>query len=227
MPISPEGRLGRIARFHADQQEVERVGKGARDRLAALGRLVPHVEDRRVEAEEADDDADRCAQHRPRALQEAEAEDVGHGQEQEEDGEADAREEEDRQGVLGPEARDPEVLDRLLVGERPFEIQRLDDLGRDAGVGAALAAPLALLGGQPRPFAGAHLVALDRHRLHPPAQLVSGQHGQGEGDERQEDRERGQPSDEVARRDPVAGEKVHRSLRSRRAGVAPPAGRRL
>ncbi len=131
--------------------------------MLALGRPVGDVEHRRVEAAIGDHDAHEQLDEAGLVGKAAEHEDIEAGEREADERQHQAEEQEARQRVLAAKAGHPELGERALVGQRPAQVQPLDDVAHADRLllAQALATPVGLVG-QAGALLGAQFLALQR-----------------------------------------------------------------
>ena len=136
----PERHFDRHAGFDADQQQVERVGKGALDRELALGDRVLEEQHRAPEAEigRADADADL---DRHRLLHMRDQEEVDDRADEQHERRHDADEQEGDVGRLAAIAGHDELVARGFLREPFGEVEVVDDLWRRPASASGAARP--------------------------------------------------------------------------------------
>ncbi len=141
-----------------------------------LDGAVVDIEYRRVETGIGDKNADEQLDEGRPLGQSAEHEQV-HGRQREADkGQDQAEEKEARQRILPAKARDLELLQRALIGQRAPQVQPFDDVAHaDRLLLAQALAPAIGVAGKPRALLGAQFITLERHGFHARLELVAGQ----------------------------------------------------
>jgi hypothetical protein len=158
-----ESGFDRHAGFDADEQQVERVREGPLDRSVATRDLVLHEQHRQVHAEiggrEAHTDLDRG-----RLIDFEEDEDIEQRADQHDGRHHQPEEQEGDVRRLAAVARLHQQRARLLLAHPLVQVELLDD-GLHVLLGGAAQHHL-LAAREPLALALAHLLPLERHRLH-------------------------------------------------------------